>query len=236
MSYPTFVAAGTLQSGTNNVTNLAAPAGIRRGDLLLLLVETANQVVVEADITGEIGAQYVAAPGAAPQGTGGAGVAGGVRLTVFYKFTAGTEANIGITDGNARDHTAAVILAFRNVDQLNPFNTSAGGVQTPAATSLTLPQVTTTRSQCMIVNVVASDRDLAATNTTFSAWANATTGAPTERFDQTVATGTGGGFGVATALLGVAGASGQTTVTTTNNTAAYITYALEPRRHFYSVS
>ncbi len=235
MSYPTFVAAGTLQSGTNNVTNLAAPAGIRRGDLLLLLVETANQVVVEADITGEIGAQYVAAPGAAPQGTGGAGVAGGVRLTVFYKFTAGTEANIGITDGNARDHTAAVILAFRNVDQLNPFNTSAGGVQAAAATSLTLPQVTTTRSQCMIVNVVASDRDLAATNT-FSAWANATTGAPTERFDQTVATGTGGGFGVATALLGVAGASGQTTVTTTNNTAAYITYALEPRRHFYSVS
>jgi len=235
MSYPTFVAAGTLQSGTNNVTNLAAPAGIRRGDLLLLLVETANQVVVEADITGEIGAQYVAAPGAAPPGTGGAGVAGGVRLTVFYKFTAGTEANIGITDGNARDHTAAVILAFRNVDQLNPFNTSAGGVQAAAATSLTLPQVTTTRSQCMIVNVVASDRDLAATNT-FSAWANATTGAPTERFDQTVATGTGGGFGVATALLGVAGASGQTTVTTTNNTAAYITYALEPRRHFYSVS
>jgi hypothetical protein len=215
MSYPTFVAAGTLVSNANNITGLAAPAGIRRGDLLLLLVETANQVVVAADITGETGAQYVAAPGAAPQGTGTAGNAGAVRLTVFYKFTAGTEANIGITDGNARDHTAAVILAFRNVDQLNPFNTSAGGVQTPAATYLTLPQVTTTRSQCMIVNVVASDRDLAATNT-FSAWANATTGAPTERFDQTVATGQGGGFGVATALLGAAGASGQTTVTTTN--------------------
>lgn len=236
MSYPTFVAAGTLQSATNNVTNLAAPAGIRRGDLLLLLVETANQVVVAADITGATGDAYVAAPGAAPQGTGTAGAAGGVRLTVFYKFTTGTEAVLGITDGNARDHTAAVILAFRNVDPLRPFNTSAGGVLATGNTALTLPQVTTTRSQCMIVNVVATDRDLAAT-TTFSAWANATTGAPTERFDQTVATGTGGGFGVATALLGVEGASGQTTATqATAVTAAYITYALEPARRFYTVS
>ena len=160
MSYPSFVAAGTFQNGIGALT-VPQPTGIQNGDLLMLFVETANEVVTTP--TG-----YTIAP-SSPQGTGTAGAAGGTRLSVFYKIAGTSEGSVSVADSG--DHQDAVILAFRNVDDLNPFNTSSGGVQATAATSLTLPSVTTSRSQCMIVNAVGTDNDL---NTTanFSAWAN----------------------------------------------------------------
>lgn len=217
MSYPTFVAAGTGVDAQQANATVSPPSGIRRGDLLMLFVESANEAVTTPS-------GWTIAP-SSPQGTGTAGASGAVRLSVFYKFSEATEGNVTIT--NPGDHSYSVMLAFRNVNRKDPFNTSSG-TTLAAGTSLTLPAVTTTRSQTMIVNSIAGDAD--ATGAQFSnSWANATTGAPTNRFDDGTNSGRGGGVAVATALLGVAGSSGSTTVTQLSSVvSAPITYALNP--------
>ena len=61
---PTFVAAGTVASGTGTITP-ALPAGLQANDILLLFVETANQAI---SITNQNGGTWTQVTGS-PQGT-----------------------------------------------------------------------------------------------------------------------------------------------------------------------
>lgn len=217
MSYPIFVAA----SSTTNYIDVAVspPSGIQRGDLLMLFVESANEAITTPS-------GWTIAP-SSPQGTGTAGASGAVRLSVFYKFSEATEGNV--TPAGAPDHYVANMLAFRNVNRSDPFDATAGSTATSSIITIhTLSAVTTTRSQCMIVNAVATDLD-GSTGAVFSSWTNATTGNPTEQCDGVTSNGRGGGLAVATALKGTAGSTGSTTVTGPSATLyAEITYALNP--------
>ena len=193
-----------------------------------MVCESANQAITVPTGYTEIGAQ-------ASQATGTAAAAGGVRLAVFYKFTTGTEANIAVADSG--DHTCAQIFAFRKVNKNNPFNVTASGFLATASASVTMPAVTTTVPDTMIVLCLANDRDLASTNNFAANAVNANLTTITERSDNTIATGAGGGIAVWTAFKPTAGNTGTTTATNgASNTYGYLTIALRPAARRFMVS
>src|SRR5688500_11199076 len=130
---PVYVAKGTFQSGTGALT-VPMPTGIRNDDLLLLVVETANQVITTptgwTQVTGS------------PQSIGTAAAAGGVRLGVFWKLVRGTEASVSVADSG--DHQTAIVTAYRGVDIVNPFNGTPAGSTQSSTSSVIFPAVTTT--------------------------------------------------------------------------------------------
>lgn len=222
---PTFVAKGAFTSGAAALA-VPAPAGIQANDFLLLKVESANEAITSP------GGDWVELPTDSPQFTGTAATAGGVRLALFYKFTTGTETDVTIADSG--NHTTAIMSAYRGVDRNSPIHVSAGSVDAAATTSVSCPAVTTTINNCLIVNIIGLDKDLADSDTLASV-ANASLGSVTEQHDQTVSTGVGGGIAFITGTLDTAGNSGNTTATgDTSTTHAYITVALAPeRRNIY---
>lgn len=193
------------------------PAGYADGNLLVLFVETANQAVSAPSGWAEVTNS--------PQGTGTAGAAGGVRISLFYKIVSGTPTAPTITDSG--DHTNARIYLFSGNDTTTPFNTSAGRVQETASTTYTGNALTTTRDGCLIVDFIAMDRDAVST-TNLSSWANASLASITEFDDRTDSGATGGGVGAAYGIDTTAGSVNATTATITSMVYACITVAIQP--------
>lgn len=216
MAAPTYVNKSAFASGTGALT-VGAVASVVVDDLLLLFVESANQTIATPS-------GWTEAP-SSPQFTGTAAAAGGVRLGVFYKWATGADTTQSVADTG--DHTTAIKMAFRGVDKTTPFNTNAGSTQT-ATTAMSFPGVTTTVADCLIVHGCAQDTDAASTATSGTP-TNANLTSLTERHDQTVASGVGGGLVVLTGIKATAGATGNTTSTgSTSVTHAYVTLALTP--------
>jgi hypothetical protein len=216
-SIPTFVSKGTFTSGTAALT-VPVPSGYADNDIFLLFVETANQA-----ITTPAGWTQVTN---SPQSTGTAAAAGGVRLAVFWKLVSGTQSSVSVADSG--DHQTAIIMCFRGCDTTTPIHISAGSVDASATSSLSCTAVTTTINNCLIINAIGLDKDLASTNT-LSAVTNSNLSSLTKQHDQTVASGFGGGLAVITGGLATAGGTGNTTATgDTSTTHAYLTLALAP--------
>lgn len=215
MAQPIFVAKGAFNSGIAALT-VAMPAGLRNGDLLLLFIETANQA-----ITTPAGWTQVTN---SPQSTGTAATAGGVRLGVFYAIAAGAEASVTVADSG--DHQTAIVMAYRNIDPAAPFNVTAGSVGA-ATTAMVFPTATTTVANTLIVLAAAMDIDSAST-TTMGTITNANLTSITERHDQTVIAGTGGGLAITDGIKATAGATGTSSATgSTSTTHAFMTIALK---------
>jgi len=161
-----------------------------------------------------------------PQNTGTAGAAGGTRLSIFWKrAVSAAETSPTITDTG--DHQVGVIITYRGCATTGvPINITAGGVLTPAGTTITFPSVTTTVKGCLIVLAASSDTDANST-TEFSSFINAGLSNLTERIDYIGNTGRGGGFGVADGGKVVAGATGTTAVTVVSTVSAFLTIALK---------
>lgn len=212
-----YVGKGTFAGG-NSALTVDVPAAYLQNDLLLILAESENQTIATPS-----GWSHVTN---SPQSTGTAAAAGAVQLAVFYKIAGASESSV--TVGDSGDHTTAIMLAFRGVDTSTPFNITAGGVDASTTSSLSCPSVTTTVDNCLIVNCIGLDKDLADTDT-LSSVANSNLSYAYEMHDQTIATGDGGGVA---ALIGrkiSAGSTGNTTATgDTSTTHAYLTIALQP--------
>lgn len=211
------VATSAFASGMAALT-VVNPAGGQAGDFELLFVESANQAVT-------LPSGFTEVPNS-PQFTGTAAAAGGVRLAVFYRWWVDNTSSV--TVGDTGNHQTASRLYFREVDQASPFDvTPVGGVQATPATAWSVPAISTISSDSMIVLAVANDLDTAQTNTALSAWGNASLYQLTQRLDQTIASGVGGGLGIATGLQFLAGDTGATSVTNSSSvTAAFLTIAL----------
>lgn len=217
MTVPEYIGKGALANGIAAITP-ALPTPIKNGDLLLLAVETANQA-----ITTPTGWTQVTN---SPQSTGTAAAAGGVRLGVFYRFHYGN--TTGPTVADSGDHQTAIITAYRGVDPANPINISAGSVDAAATTAITIPAVTTTSTNTLIVGHIGLDKDLADVDTITTAYTNANLTSITERHDESVIAGAGGGVAIVTGVKATAGATGTTTATAdTSTTHAYVTVALQ---------
>lgn len=213
MSLPTFVNAGPLASGTKGCTP-QLPADWQPGDLLLLLVETANQPV---SLFGIHGYSELAAPG-----TGAAGSSVGTRLTVYWKVAGPSEVSPIVNDSG--DHNIAVVVAFRDVDPIASVHAVASGTDNFGTTGV-FPTVTTTVDNCLVIWALSSSVDSAAER--FSNWVSfgGLTNL-TERVDGGGTAGNGGGIGLATAEKPTAGSTGPGLVTTSASANGHVTVAL----------
>jgi hypothetical protein len=210
-----FVNKSAFASGTAALS-VGAVSGVTANDLILLFVESANQAVTLptgfTEVTGS------------PVSTGTAAAAGGVRLSVYYRFATGADTTTSVADTG--DHTTAIKLAYRGVDQTTPFDaTAVTGTKGTASTSSSFPGITTTTDNAWVVHGSALDLDAASTATTGTP-TNANLTGLTERHDQTVTSGFGGGLVIIDGVKASAGASGNTTATVTSTVQVYLTMAL----------
>jgi hypothetical protein len=232
-----FVNVGAFVSGTAAVT-VVMPAGLQVNDLLMILVHSENQAITAPTGWTEVGSQ-------ATQSVGAAGVAGGTRLGVFWKWAAATNPNVTVADTGVL--TCAQAIAFRYVSTINPFIATSGGAQASSTANPTLPAVTTTVPNSLIFFAVAMGNDLSAGTNNFTSLTNANLTSITERMDTNVITQQGGGVAAWTAYYLPTGNTGTSTAVkntattgggwgTTADTTAYLTIALRPKARRFSAS
>lgn len=123
---PTYVGKSTAVGGTGSVSPDFTSSGRASGDLLTLAVETANQALTAPGGWTEV-ATY------SPQSRGTAGAAGGVRLTLFYKTSDGTETTVAT--GDSGDHQYAVGFVFRGAGGASVAVDTGAGNNVAATTS-----------------------------------------------------------------------------------------------------
>ncbi len=207
---PSFVAAGTVASGTGAITP-ALPSGLQTNDILLLFLETANQTI---SISNQNGGTWTQVTGS-PQGTGTAGGTAATSLTVFWSRYNGTQG--APTTSDSGDHQLGRMIAIRGATTSgNPWDVEAGGVDATSNTSGSIPGTTTTVANTLVVVAIATSLPDASGTANFSGWTNANLSSLTERTDNTVTAGNGGGLGLATGGKATAGAYGATAVTLAN--------------------
>jgi len=220
---PTFVAAGTVASSTGAITP-ALPAGLATNDILLLFLETANQAI---SISNQNGGTWAAVTGS-PQSTGTAGGSSATRLTVFWSRYNGTQG--APTTSDSGNHQLGRMIAIRGATTSgDPWDVTAGGIESTADTSGSIPGATTTVANALVVAAIATSLPDASGTANFSAWTNANLTSVAERTDNTVTAGNGGGLGLATGGKDTAGAYTTTSVTcATSATKAMMSIALKP--------
>ena len=220
---PTFVAAGTVASGTGAITP-ALPAGLQTNDILLLFLETANQAISISNQNGGTWTQVTNSP----QGTGTAGGSSATRLTVFWSRYNGTQG--APTTSDSGNHQLGRMIAIRGATTSgDPWDVTAGGVESTSDTSGSIPGATTTVANTLVVAAIATSLPDSNGTADFSAWTNANLSSLTERTDNTVTAGNGGGLGIATGGKATAGAYGSTAVTCASSaTKGMMSIALKP--------
>lgn len=214
---PTFIAVGTAATAASGNINTSWPAGLYAvGDTGILLIDSANSapgVVSGWNLIGQIG-------------TGTSGAANSVMLTAYWKTATSTSEAAAASGAAVGSHQYGRILVFRGCNA-SPIDASATG--TGATSSVSLPAVTTTGANRLIVHMAADSFDSNST-ARFSAWTNANLTSVTEAADGGSANGTGGGIGAAYGEKVAAGSTGAGSVTFVNGTSNYaaITIALKP--------
>ena len=211
----TFVAAGTFQSSTGTVTP-GLPSGTAENDILVMLCFTGNQPITVSGWT---------EAGNSPQSEG---ASYGFRLTVFWKRAGASESAPTTSDSGLVN--AAQILGFRGcVATGNPFDVTSGSVGATDNTTVTIPGVTTTGANAMVISALAFYR-VANSTTNISSGANSNLTDFAERADQAAIIGAvDGGFAAFSGIKASAGATGDTTGTlASSSTKAYWTGALIP--------
>jgi lipopolysaccharide export system protein LptA len=201
MAYARYIGKSAFASGTGALT-VAALTGTQAGDVIVLFAESANQTVSQPTGYQTLFSQ---------PGTGTAGAAGGVRLTAFYRILADA-ADTSTTVADSGDHTTAIKILLRDTALVSggPFTVSASA--TSASTSVVFPSLTTTLDESLIVLAAAVDTDAAST-ATVGAVTNANLTSITERHDESVIAGAGGGLVIVTAQQATAGVTGTSTAT-----------------------
>jgi hypothetical protein len=213
---PTFVAAGTIASGTGDITP-GLPAGWALNDILLVVAEAGA------------GDPALAAPTGYAHVTGSPVSATQTRLHVFWKRSTAVEsAPLLVDTGN---HQSARMIAVRGCRTTgNPWEITQTSSESVVDTTGSATGPTTTQANDFIVIAASSDYDPAADDTVgYSAWTNAALGSLTEQIDNRSTAGGGGTLGVATGTKATAGAVGATTYTLANaGNKAHLVIALAP--------
>lgn len=217
MAFPTYIAKGTFTESTSNPSaNPPLPAGIQNGDLII--------AVVSYPVTNTPSSSDTAWTLLAQTSTGTSGNAGCIGVGVFYAIYAGSALG-GFSTNASFPLKTYQTYAFRKA---RIPSISATSVQSTAATSWTLPSITTADNDSFVFFAIGNDRDAAST-TNVSGYTNSNLANITEIHDQTVATGLGGGLATVYAEEATPSSIGTTSCTSaSSNTAAFITFAIAP--------
>lgn len=216
MAFPRYISKGAFQSGTGALT-VPALTGTQAGDIVILFVESANETIATPTEYKVLATQV---------GTGTAGAAGAVRIASFYRILEDV-ADTATSVADSGNHTTAIKMLFRDTSLADgAFFVTATSVQATASTAMTFPAVVAATDESLIVLAVALDTDAASTATVGNV-TNASLANITERHDQTVIAGQGGGLAVITGEEATAGSTGTSTATgSTSVTRAYHTISL----------
>jgi hypothetical protein len=201
---PVAQAAGVWDAGTTSFIADVPAAGIQANDILIIPVESMDTDLVAGTPNTPTNWTKIF------EETQNTTVTSATTLSIFAKVATGSETDVTV-DGftNHGDGNMFVIrgaspsVADILVGTGNGANSGNG----------TIPGVTTPTADNLVLMVVATSRDAAADDLTFSAWTNANLAGITEWEDQTTASGLGGGIGVAYGTKANAGATGDSTVT-----------------------
>lgn len=220
MGMPVLYAVGAAASSTGAIITPAIPAGTDANDVLLLLHEM--DPVLNAAVLGAV-TGYADVLNSPVSQTGGLPT----RLTARWHRATGPESGT-VSVPAVTNHHSAIILGIRGcVTGGNPWNVTAGGLQSDTLTTVTFPVLTTTAVDCLILNAVTTGTDVSSA-AHISGWANAGLANIAERVDNWVLSGTGGGIGAATGEKAVAGAVAASTATlVTGNFKAMLTIAFQ---------
>lgn len=198
----TFVAAGTWAESGSAVTP-GLPAGWAENDIFVMFCFSVNSQAIT--VSG-----WTEATNSPQDNTAG------IRLTVFWKRATSSESDPTTSDSGLGN--AARIIALRGCKTTgDPFNVTNGDTTGfGSSTTITVPGVTTTVNNCMVLACGMSPGNGGSTTTYFSSWTNSNLSSVTERIDNE--SGIIGGavttaIGVASGLMVTAGATGNTTAT-----------------------
>lgn len=218
---PWFVANGT-GAGSAGAVSVPWPTNHQADDIGILLIDSENETVATPSGWNDILNS--------PQGTGTAGSAGSTRLSAFWRRATGSsESDASV--GDSGNHQVGAIYVFRNVATSgDPWDTTTGGVEASATTTVTMTGVTPSVTNTLILAAASFSTDISAGTPQMSAWSNATLGGTFgELFEFSASAGSGGGVGMAAGYLASASASGTSTVTlATSSTSGWLTIALRP--------
>ncbi len=215
---PTVVGVGTVANGPGAITP-GMPSGVLTDDVLLLFLETADQVITISGGT-ETWTEITGSPVTGATGT---------RLTAFWA-RASQDAPTSPTTSDSGDHQLARMIAFRGVVGTgNPWDVVTTTTDNTSNTSVSFPSVTTTVSDTLVVMAIAGDGPDGNSTANLSSFTNANLASLTEQVDNRVNSGDGGLLGAATGTKATAGAIGATTATLANAAVkAMMTIALKP--------
>ena len=151
------------------------------------------------------------------------------KLSVIGKRLTAGEAAPSLTD--AGNHQVARMAVWRGCrTDADPWSITGGTTELTADTSVSIPGLTTTRDNCVVMAAFSTGQDIASTAGA-TAWANSSLddSTVTEIMDNWVSAGLGGGFAVAWGTKAVAGSVSATTATLslTSNFKALISVCLE---------
>jgi len=129
----TYIGASTIQASSSGIT-VSVPTGYREGDFLLLctLVATAQTM-------------------STPSGWTSVGNYANLgKKQYFYKFAAASESSVALSDSGSCNF--GEMLCFRGVDTTSPVNaTATGDGLSQYDTDFSLPAITTTVANCMVL-------------------------------------------------------------------------------------
>jgi hypothetical protein len=220
---PTFQAAGTVRVSTSGLTGANAVPWPTHAvdDIGILVIETSGN---DSTISVTTPSGWQSVPGSPVTDIADAT---GSKLQVWWKRAASTsEAGAEVPDSG--DHQFARIYTFRGcASSGNPWDVTTTGNKTTASTTATVPAVTTTVGNTLIVMIVGRPNDSGST-THFGVPSNANLTDIAERGEVGSVGNNGGGFVVATGVKASAGDTGTSTLTKTDSTTdTYMVIALK---------
>ena len=195
MAVPTFIDKGPVSAEQRNSRpniNFTIPTTTRPKDLLLLVCQSADEVIDIPTGWSEIGDQNIQSR-STPLAT---------RLGVFYKFADSADTGGTVTIATNPDHTMGQVLVFRYVDRLGFASTenysSSSGVTTSLGSVLNMLSVNSTvkpkRTDCLVLTMAAIARDFNSSDNFSTNAVNPNLTSITEITDQTSNVGLGGGI------------------------------------------
>lgn len=183
--------------------SITPPSGIVSGDLLLLVIESVNNMPADP-----AGWTFLQAGGHSSYNA---------NMRVYYKFTTGTESNLTITPISGSG-ARAIMTAWRGVNPNNPFDGISGSEASGSTASFTNP--TTAFAADMLVNLVGFYQGTTNDTSNFSSWANTSLASISEGHDQHDSVS--GGITFAFGLKNTSGSTANTTAATdSGSTQAY---------------
>jgi hypothetical protein len=148
------------------------------------------------------------------------------KLWIIYRRLVAGDAAPAIADPG--DHIVARMIVVRGcVNTGDPFNQVNGTTEGTSDTTVSIPGLTTTADNCLVLAAFGTGSDVSST-VQASGWTNASLANLTERMDNWVTSGDGGGLAMASGEKAVAGVVSATTATVaTANLKTLIVLALQ---------